>query len=320
MLAAHHAFPPVGCGRPVKAPSLAGIGYSGAQERQRHSIQRPQPEHTSLLASTPTFVFHEEPVLTLSQEALRRLEDEPFAKQEALNRAPSAAVQQSFERASDKIEVGEVQLQELDNRKKRDAEKRIAEIKAQLRLLLGAASQAQLIGNKTAAAMIARQAARLAQELKELQKGGGGSVGDVGPVPEMSAGEGSGDPGAEPTGQVGSSESGGSTENNVLAEEGGRREATAENAPTEAPKPLIVKVGLDTAKFQAGAAEAGEGRSGQIEDMEIRFYLKAIITMAKGTLKQRMPHAKHENPMVAAAAEKEIGKAEEEIEEAIGKL
>jgi len=306
-------------------------------------LLRLQTKKTSSTAYGAALNVKEESSVSISLEAKKMLED----KKEAEKR----------EKLQDKLfgirEKSSSNLEELKAKEQETIARRVGELKQRLKALVEMMRQVLLFGDKRGAALIAKEAAQIAKELKALNaqyaRSSSGSGGDVS-IPDINF---SGESG-ESAGSAESAESvQGAEEMSAEAEanaaQAGEREAqvaaaqaekelksigeTAESSEgetdeakedakekkvTEAVNSALSKAEEAIAKLQSNAAK-NDSSKGIIDD-EIKAMLRAIISMAKATIKQKtsaVGNDQSENPVTVSRLEKEVAKAEREVEEAI---
>lgn len=309
---------------------------------------------SNLKAKTPTkaaFATLKPPVedflFTLSPEAKKLLDE----KREAEKRE---AEKEKIQKSLDTMRARSAALEEIKKNKARSDLQRIGEIKERLKVLVGMIRLALMMGDKQAAARIAKEAANLAKDLKRLLKGNGSKGGaDAPSVPNVvNSGN-----GAEPVGEASNAagegadmavpkgaedDSGGAegleTDAETAGAEGAAEDALGEAAATQTradedetgdgenegrQKPsdaARAKALMDI--YSEKGQEAKEAQAKRELIMEIVAYLKTIAAMAKATVQQKDPILKGAplNPQSDAKAAKEVEKAVSEIEEAIGDL
>ena len=305
----------------------------------------------------------EEPVVFLSREAEKLLEERKEAEKQKMEEArklleeKKEAERQKIKEARDELRGTSAAFKEIEKASQNARGHRIGEIYERLKTLVKIMRSALLFGDKRAAAQIAKEAAQLAKELKKLLADAGKSgrknvsVPDINLSGESAESSDSEAPvegventngeevSAEGEAQAAAQEQEMSAEAESQAaaqaqeaqsdtgqveegEEGEESEQSeqAENAEAER------KVSQAADELKALARKSVEKQSDFENDMgrkelirQIVFMLRAIMSMAKQTLKQKtsLLNNEPEDPRVQSNLEAEVARAEKEMEEAI---
>jgi len=275
----------------------------------------------------------DESVLSFSQEAIKMLEEKRENEKK-----------ETFQKMIDDLRARTSLLKQSQKTSNKDYQaEKISDTKARLKELMNRMRSALLFGDKHAAALIAKEAARLAKELAgAIKNSDTGDIGEKISVPNLNLSDESAQS-AESIEQLESvenvdAESINSVETNdeppqdAVQTEDAQQSKEAQQSDTDENKEQQV----ETAKKVANEAmskiqdvvsnvESDKLNLAQKKELaEITAMLKSIIFMAKAALKQKTNNvgigSTSKNPLNESSLQKEIKKAEDEINDAISSI
>jgi len=258
----------------------------------------------------------ESPMISFSQEARKKLLEDR-----------NAEIKEKAQQMIEGMREQSRRIQEMDRSKKKEAlAQKIADTKQRLKALVEMMRSALLFGDKRAAAVIAKEAARLAKELAVALKEAGAqdSGGDIS-IPELSlAGASEKTDGAENTENIENIDTGAAEQ--VAAAEAAVKELNG-TISEDAADPDGLGNSKESIKELAKEKldEARETRNGSGIDNELKIIiamLKSIASMARATAKQKKHPAISlpQNPHTESKNVEETEKAAAEIEKAVAEI
>jgi len=333
----------------IKISQQVHAALSSKKESSKTSaVSAPVSSSLSAPAPVTKAKIAEALTITFSNEAKKMLED----------KAVEAEKRRKAQEKIDEVRRQAKQFEETRKAsKKQAAAQRIAELKERLKILVERMRAAFIMGDKHAAVHIAKEAAIVAKDLaaayKALSESGGSGGGDAAPTLNIAGGEeakGEKAEGAENTEGAANAEVAAGVEEATDAEESsdeagaeGAAEANPEKAAAEAEKAQkeaeeqekqeeqeeqndSEKQKRDDELKEAAkklALKAKETRGGvDANKEEIIGWLRAIVSMARATLKRKNPLSGNEpeNPREEAKMAEDVEDAAREIEEAIADI
>jgi len=295
-----------------------------ATRGQTANLSMPVIKNTSKLSSVVAVPTKEDTVVFLSQEVKKLLEEKKEAEKKKM------------QEAIDKLREKSAALKEIENSKQNNNAKKIAEIKERVKQLLEMMRQCLLFGDKQGAALIAKEAAQLAKQLKALKAESGGGGENIS-VPNINLSDESAESStpSEDAENINGEEMNAGAEAEAAAQaqapqndtsgleetEEGKESEQAEEVKEERKLNQVANELQGIAMKLVEKHESGS-KNDSADKQEIREIianLRAIMSMAKQVLKQKtsLLNNESEKPHMGSNLQAEFDKAEKNLEEAI---